>query len=247
MPPSLPRPDAVFGLTRAAVLGSASALAAVPARAFGVLDSVEALVRRIDTVVDRVDGLLDRAEQTIGRAERTVERAEQTLDRVDEVTATAVRTIEVTERLTATAATVVGEVERVSATAAGLVAEAGQVTGAAAGIVARSELIAGTADELLTAYEQTLRRAAPMANRFIEQLSAEEVDAAIRLVDELPRLTGHLTADVLPILATLDRVGPDIHDLLEVTRDLKLAVAGIPGLRMLRRRGEERLADETDG
>ena len=39
-----------------------------------------------------------------------------------------------------------------------------------------------TAGELLAAYESTLRKAAPMANRFVEQLSAEEVDAAIRLV-----------------------------------------------------------------
>jgi hypothetical protein len=62
------------------------------------------------------------------------------------------------------------------------------------------------------------------------------VTAAIRLVDELPKLKQHLTADILPILATLDRVGPDLHDLLDVTRDLKLAVAGIPGLGMLRRR-----------
>ena len=68
--------------------------------------------------------------------------------------------------------------------------------------------------------------------------------SAIRLVDELPRLTGHLTSDVLPILATLDRVGPDIHDLLNVTRDLKLAIAGIPGLAMLRRRGEGRTSEE---
>jgi ABC-type transporter Mla subunit MlaD len=211
MPPSLPRPATVLGLTRAAVTGSASALAAVPARAFGVLDSVETLVRRIDAVVDRVEELIDRAERTIERAERTVEQTERTIERAE-------RTVD----------------------------QVDQVSGAATALVARSELIAGTADELLTAYERTLRRAAPMASRFVEQLSPEEVDAAIRLVDELPRLTGHLTADVLPILAKLDRVGPDIHDLLEVTRDLKLAVAGIPGLRMLRRRGEGRLADEAD-
>ncbi len=78
-----------------------------------------------------------------------------------------------------------------------------------------------------------------MATHFVEQLSHEEVTAAVRLVDELPKLRQHLTADVLPILATLDRVGPDLHDLLDVTRDLKLAVAGIPGLSMLRRRGEK--------
>jgi hypothetical protein len=104
---------------------------------------------------------------------------------------------------------------------------------------------AATAAELLTAYEPALRRAAPMATRFVEQLSHEEVTAAIRLVDELPKLKQHLTADILPILATLDRVGPDLHDLLDVTRDLKLAVAGIPGLGMLRRRGEK-LTDDAE-
>ncbi|PWU61359.1 hypothetical protein DLE60_06125, partial [Micromonospora globispora] len=109
--------------------------------------------------------------------------------------------------------------------------------------VLAAEKAAGTAAELLAAYEPALRRAAPMATRFVEQLSHEEVTAAIRLVDELPKLKEHLTADILPILATLDRVGPDLHDLLDVTRDLKLAVAGIPGLGMLRRRGE-RLTDE---
>ncbi|MGC1212075.1 MAG: hypothetical protein WA890_12510, partial [Micromonospora sp.] len=123
------------------------------------------------------------------------------------------------------------------------VAEADAVAGRAAGTVIAAEKAAGTAAELLAAYEPALRRAAPMATRFIEQLSHEEVTAAIRLVDELPKLKEHLTADILPILATLDRVGPDLHDLLDVTRDLKLAVAGIPGLGMLRRRGE-RLTDE---
>jgi hypothetical protein len=72
------------------------------------------------------------------------------------------------------------------------------------------------------------------------------VTAAIRLVDELPRLRGHLTTDVLPLLGTLERVGPDVHALLEVTRDLKLAVTGIPGFRMLRRRGEDRSDPDPD-
>ncbi|MFD0788299.1 hypothetical protein ACFQZ8_30675, partial [Micromonospora azadirachtae] len=114
----------------------------------------------------------------------------------------------------------------------------------AAAVTAGAET-AATAAELMTTYEPALRRAAPMATHFVEQLTHEEVTAAIRLVDELPKLREHLTADVLPILATLDRVGPDLHDLLDVTRDLNLAVAGIPGLGMLRRRGEK-LTDEMD-
>nr|MDT0663084.1 hypothetical protein [Micromonospora sp. DSM 115978] len=211
MPLPLPRPSAVFDLTRTAVdqaVGSAASFAAIPARAFGVLDGVEALLTRINAVVDRVEVMVDRVERVTAEAEEAVRAV---------TTATAAATV------------VVGEAELVA--------------GQAAAAMARAEVTARTAEELLAAYETTLRKGAPMASRFVEQLTPEEVDAAIKLVDELPRLTEHVSADILPILATLDRVGPDIHDLLEVTRDLKLAVAGIPGLKMLRRRGEERLAD----
>jgi hypothetical protein len=151
------------------------------------------------------------------------------------------------ERVSAAAGAVVAGAEQVAAGAGTVVTEVEVITGQAAAAVARAELIASTADELLSAYDTTLRKGAPMASQFVEHLSAEEFDAAIRLVDELPKLTGHLTSDVLPILATLDRVGPDIHDLLEVTRELKLVVARIPGLNRLRRRGEDRLADEAAG
>ena len=221
----LPRPAALFDLTRFAVDQASSAattLAGLPARAFSVLDSAEALVRRIGTIVDRVETTLD-------RTERIVEAAEETIDQVRSVTALATAPIEQATRVAAAAAVVVAEAERVASRAASM--------------VARTEVTAATADELLAAYAGTLRKGAPMASRFVEQLTPEEVDAAIRLVDELPKLTAHLTSDVLPILATLDRVGPDIHDLLNVTRDLKLAIAGIPGLAMLRRRGEGRSSD----
>jgi ABC-type transporter Mla subunit MlaD len=237
----LPRPGAVVGLTRSALdqaLGSAAAFAAVPARAFAVLDDVEALLRRINGLVDRIEGTLDRTDRVLTDAEAAVRE-------VGVISAAATTAIGTATEVAAAAAVVVGEAEQVSAAAAGVVGKAEQVSAAAAGVVGTAERAAGTAADLLAAYEPTLRRAAPMAARFVEQLSPEEVTAAIRLVDELPKLKQHLTADVLPILATLDRVGPDLHDLLAVTRDLKLAVAGIPGLGMLRRRGE-RLTDEPD-
>ncbi|KAB1904658.1 hypothetical protein [Micromonospora sp. AMSO31t] len=207
----LPRPGAVVGLTRSALdqaLGSAAAFAAVPARAFAVLDEVETLLRRINGVVDRIEATLDRTDRVLDDADAAVR-----------------------------------EVAVISAAATGAIETATGVATAAASVVDEADRVAGTAAELLGAYEPALRRAAPMTTRFVEQLSPEEVTAAIRLVDELPKLKEHLTSDVLPILATLDRVGPDLHDLLAVTRDLKLAVAGIPGLGMLRRRGE-RLTDE---
>ncbi|MFC0028533.1 hypothetical protein ACFFMM_03220 [Micromonospora chaiyaphumensis] len=235
----LPRPGAVVGLTRSALdqaFGSAAAFAAVPARAFAVLDEVETLLRRINGVVDRIEGTLDRTDRVLDDAEAAVRE-------VGVISAAATEAIETATGVATAAAAVVGEADRVARAAGALVVEADAVAARAAGTVVAAEEAAGTAAELLGAYEPALRRAAPMATRFVEQLSPEEVTAAIRLVDELPKLKEHLTSDVLPILATLDRVGPDLHDLLAVTRDLKLAVAGIPGLGMLRRRGE-RLTDE---
>ncbi|MER7456288.1 hypothetical protein [Micromonospora sp. NPDC126480] len=205
----LPRPSSVVGLTRSA-LGSATSFAAIPARAFAVLDGVEALLTRINGVVDRVEETLERTDRVLSDAE-----------------------------------TAVTEVAVISTAAATAIEKATEVTAAATAVVGEAAKATAKAAELLAAYEPALRRGAPMANHFVEQLSHEEVNAAIRLVDELPKLRQHLTSDVLPILATLDRVGPDLHDLLDVTRDLKLAVAGIPGLNMLRRRGE-RLTDEPE-
>lgn len=251
----LPRPGAVVGLTRSALdqaLGSAAAFAGVPARAFAVLDEVEVLLRRINGVVDRIEETLDRTDRVLTDAEGAVREvsvisaaATEAIGTATEVAAAAAVVVGEAERVSAAAGVVVGEAERVARTAGTVVTDVEAVAGRAAGTVAAAEQAAGTATELLAAYEPALRRAAPMAARFIEQLSPEEVTAAIRLVDELPKLKEHLTSDVLPILATLDRVGPDLHDLLDVTRDLKLAVAGIPGLGMLRRRGE-RLTDEPD-
>ncbi|MGK5519950.1 hypothetical protein ACSNN9_11405 [Micromonospora sp. URMC 107] len=244
----LPRPAAVVGLTRSALdqaLGSAASFAAVPARAFAVLDSVEALLHRVDGMVDRIGGVVDRIEQTLDRTDRVLADAEGAVREVAVISAAATTAIETATEVAAAVAVVVGEAEKVARTAGAVVAEADAVAGRAAGTVGTAAEAAATAAELLTAYEPALRRAAPMATRFVEQLSHEEVTAAIRLVDELPKLKQHLTADILPILATLDRVGPDLHDLLDVTRDLKLAVAGIPGLGMLRRRGEK-LTDDVE-
>jgi hypothetical protein len=80
--------------------------------------------------------------------------------------------------------------------------------------------------------------------RFVTELSEHEIEAAIRLVDELPRLAQHMTEDIMPILGTLDRVGPDLHELLDVAKDVRQAIQGIPGFEYLRRRGEEKELDE---
>lgn len=224
----LPRPGEVIGRTRSAVdqaVGSAASLASLPARAIGLLDEVAALLARINRVVDRI-------EETLDRSDRVLVRAEAAVDEVAVISAAATAAID--------------NATDVALTAGSLVERAQQVAASVDVVVETARGAADTAGELLAAYAPGLRQAAPMAQRFIEHLHHEEVTAAIRMIDELPRLRQHLTSDIMPILATLDRVGPDLHDLLAVTRDLRLAVAGIPGLGILRRRGENRLADEID-
>ncbi len=234
---ALPR-GAVIGVVVSArsVVGqaveAAAALATLPVRVFQVLGSAELLVTRMTV-------LAEQAEDLVGR----------TAVMVTDIDATAVRArgaVEHVETIAAAAALTVREAAAVAAAAAKVVDGADDVSAEAAAVVLRAGTLAGEADALLGAYAPTLRTAAPMASRFIEQVSHEELTAAIRIVDQLPRLLDHLTTDVLPILATMERVGPDIHSLLEATRDLQLAVAGIPGLKILRRRGEEKLSDEDD-
>ena len=235
-----PGPTAVLGLTRSAVglaVDSATTVVSLPARAFGLIDEIETVVRRITVLLDRVEAIVE-------RTDRVVDSAEGAIRQVATLNEAAGAAVESATTIADAASAVITEAQRVSTATGVIVADVEEITARAGSALGRTESLAVTAGELLTAYESTLRKAAPMANRFVEQLSPEEVDAAIRLVDELPQLRRHLTSDVMPILATLDRVGPDIHDLLEVTRDLRLAIAGIPGLGMLRRRGENRLGDD---
>jgi hypothetical protein len=144
-------------------------------------------------------------------------------------------------------------IERATGTAEAatvLVTDAAAITAGAAGITNKASTVveqagaaAAEAAELLDGYAETLRKGAPLAARFVDELSPAEVTAAIRMVDQLPRLREHLINDVMPLLGKLDQVGPDLHKLLEVTEDLRLAIAGLPGLKMLRRRGELRADD----
>jgi hypothetical protein len=175
------------------------------------------------TVPVRVFQVLGQVELLVNRISLAAERAESLISRVE---------------------TVVGEAEVAVDGAAAVIDGARLVSDRAGDVVAKASVTAADAGDLLDEYASTLRDAAPLARRFISELTPEEVTAAIRMIDELPRLRDHLHNDVMPLLGTLDKVGPDLHSLLDVTRDLHLAVAGIPGLRMLRRRGEDKRAEE---
>ena len=152
------------------------------------------------------------------RLEALLDRAEKTADRMDQVVA---RADETTQRAHA----VLGTAELVTR-------DASRTVDGAAGVLDR-------VDTSLVAWEPSLRRLAPSLERFADALSPAEVTAAIALVDRMPLVLDHLENDVLPMLRTLERVGPDVHELLEVADDLRRVITGLPGIGLLRRRGED--------
>lgn len=163
-------------------------------------------------------GLVPRAAEAMTRLEALLDRAEKVADRTDQVVA---RADETTKRAHA----VLGTAELVTR-------DASRTVDGATGVLDR-------VDTSLVAWEPSLRKLAPSLERFAEALSPAEVTAAITLVDRMPLVLDHLENDVLPMLRTLERVGPDVHELLEVAEDLRRVITGLPGIGLLRRRGED--------
>lgn len=132
-------------------------------------------------------------------------------------------------------------VERADALVAGVAAtdQAAQV------VVASAEATSARALALLDLYEDPLRALAPSVRTLVDTLEPDEVAAMVKLVDRLPVLLAHLDEDILPVLATLDRVGPDLHQLLEIAQDIQVAIGGLPGMGWIRKRAEKE-EDEAD-
>jgi len=110
---------------------------------------------------------------------------------------------------------------------------------AAREVVASVEETSQRAQALLALYEDSVRALAPTVATFAASIEPAEVQAMVQLVDRLPTLLKHLDEDLFPILATLDRVAPDLHQLLEIAQDLQVALGGLPGMGWLRKRAEK--------
>ncbi|MGZ8749316.1 MAG: hypothetical protein ACXWYP_00405 [Pseudonocardia sp.] len=186
-----------------------------------------------DEAVQVVAGLPARVAALLDEAERLVTRVGDTLDRVDAVTG----------RVDA----VVDRVERVTGNTEQVVERIIPITGAADAVLESVGATSAGAQALLEVFQPMTERGAPLLQHFIDEFSVDELHALIRLIDHVPQFTEHMEADIMPVLAKLDQVGPDVHELLDVLKDVRLAIQGMPGFSLFRRRGAERedeLADE---
>jgi len=148
-------------------------------------------------------GCSNRFERLLGRIDDLAARADSLVGRVDTVAAAAERTVLAATSVTEQATAVVSRANLVTDGADLVVSGAGRITDAASAVVGQAAE-ASQAAELLRIFQPLAARAAPLANTFVNELSDQEVAAARRMVDQLPRLAEHLENDVMPILATLE-------------------------------------------
>lgn len=198
-------------------------------------DQVEALVGavpRMLALLDRAEVLLDRASTAVDRVEGVVDAAEAEVARVGAVVDAA--TIQV-ERVGAVVDTASAEVVRVGT----VVDAAGKEIERVDGVVAGAAVQAGRAAGLLDVLEPPLTTLQPTLQTLADTTSPEEVAALVQLVDHLPALTDQVEKDILPVLTTLGSVAPDLHDLLNVSRELNEILGKIPGVGRLKRKVEE--------
>jgi predicted NBD/HSP70 family sugar kinase len=135
---------------------------------------------------------------------------------------------------------VITSIERVADQAGALITKVEATTDDAAVVVVGAGDASAKAQSMIDQLVPITERAIPLGRTFVENFSEAELQASIKMVDHLPELLERMDA-IMPILATLDTVSPEIHQLLEVTKDVRKAVIGIPGFKFFRNRGEERL------
>ncbi|MGW4017770.1 ribulose 1,5-bisphosphate carboxylase large subunit [Rhodococcus ruber] len=208
-----------------------SLLAAPVGAARLVLDRTVEVAEFAVSVPGRVVNLLETTEALVGRIDGVVTDAREIVARIDDVVTDARATVGRVGEVVDSSSTVVGEAATVARRAQDVVASAGRTS--------------DSAGELLDTYAPMATRAAPLAGQFIDELSAEEVHAAVVLLDQLPELADRMTA-LMPILGTLETVAPEIHELLGVAKDVRQAIVGVPGFDFLRRRGEDKENGDDD-
>jgi ABC-type transporter Mla subunit MlaD len=212
-------------------------LGAVP-RMLALLDEAEALVARASAIVDRVEVVADAATAEVARVSVVVDGAVAQIDRVGSVADDAQKQIDRVGSVADDAQKQIDRVGSVADDAQKQIDRVGSVVGGAA-------VQADRAAALLDVLEPPLTTLQPTLQTLADTTHPEEVAALVTLVDHLPAVTEQFERDILPVLATLGSVAPDLHDLLDVSRELNEILGKIPGLGRIKRRVEEE--DEDNG
>jgi ABC-type transporter Mla subunit MlaD len=162
-------------------------------------------------------------------AERTGELVEWLIGALPRV----MRLLDAAERIVADVEGLVARIDQTRAGADALIASAAAAEARLVGLL-----------DLLDRLEPSLTALEPTLARLAETTDPREVDALVTLVDRLPALAEQVERDVVPVMRTLSTVSPDLHDLLDTSRELNEMLARLPGMSRIRRRVDAQQAGE---
>jgi prophage DNA circulation protein len=111
--------------------------------------------------------------------------------------------------------------------------------------LASAELLVSRAGSMVESLEPPLSKLQPTLERLAETTSPQEVEALVDLVDHLPGVLDQVERDVLPMMRTLGSVSPDLHDLLDVSRELNEMLAKLPGMGRIKKKVDEQQAEDA--
>lgn len=122
--------------------------------------------------------------------------------------------------------------------------DAARVVARTSGVVDQAEAQVSRLTPLLDGLEPSLTKLQPTLETLADTTNPAEVAALVKLVDHLPELSQRLEDELLPMMAALGTVAPDIHDLLAVSRELNDMLAKLPGLGRIKRRIDEQQGED---
>ena len=219
----------------------------IVARVGSTVDSADGIVGRVGSTVDSADGIVARIGATVDVADSVVLRVDSTVDSADAVVVRVGSTVDTADGLVTSAGGLMDRIVPMVDFAESALAPVKPVVEA---LLVDAELSPETArrvatrlTEVLVWTDKTIALLEPIADEILESVDSEEIKAVVQFIDHLPALGDSLENDVMPVLASLDTVAPEVHQILEVAQQCLEAVQGIPGFQLLRRRG----GDSTNG
>jgi ABC-type transporter Mla subunit MlaD len=182
-----------------------------------------------------------------------MERAGALLDQLVGAVPRLTALLDTAEGVVADIGELVRSIDLTRVAADGLVARADVAVTEATATVARIDTATTSADallltlaaaqarivQLLDGMEPSLRALQPTLDRLAETTDPREVDALVELIDRLPALAEQVERDVVPVMRTLGTVAPDLHELLDTSRELNEMLAKLPGIGRIRKRDDD--------
>jgi hypothetical protein len=99
-------------------------------------------------------------------------------------------------------------------------------------------------EPLVAEFAPTLRVLHPVVQRIAETTDPNEVEAIVRLVNDLPELVAKIHVDALPVLSALGTVPDELRELLVTSKELNQIIASVPGLGRMRDRALREQAEQ---